>query len=225
MEEKNSTADKKGRQTISLAIVGGAIIAVLLTLSTLWINQRTQSDTKTTVHSVSEIYLRELTDRREQVIQAWLRRTVDKINSAPQLLVATDLQNIENLSAFLGKVKLANNVDQIAFVNANGTIFTPDGVVDAEKYSFAKENIIEPKIFTGEEIDRLDPAAFACMSRPELHALKRKLSDSFDWLESGNWDLGDPRWKEWENRLDRLNELMAFVDEFLYAAEARYDVI
>ena len=152
MEEKNSTADKKRGQTISLAIVGGAIIAVLLTLSTLWINQRTQSDTKTTVHSVSEIYLRELTDRREQVIQAWLRRTVDKINSAPQLLVATDLQNIENLSAFLGKVKLANNVDQIAFVNANGAIFTPEGVVDAEKYSFAKENIIEPKIFTGEEI-------------------------------------------------------------------------
>ena len=80
-------------------------------------------------------------------------------------------------------------------------------------------------LFTGEEIDRLDPAAFAGMNRPELHALKRKLSDSFDWLESGNWDLGDPRWKEWENRLDRLNELMAYVDEYLYSAEARYDVI
>ena len=53
-------------------------------------------------------------------------------------------------------------------------------------------------LFTGEEIDR---------------------------LESGNWDLGDPRWKEWENRLDRLNELMAYVDEYLYSAEARYDVI
>ena len=51
------------------------------------------------------------------------------------------------------------------------------------------------------------------------------MSDSFDWLESGNWDLGDPRWKEWENRLDRLNELMAYVDEYLYSAEARYDVI
>ena len=80
-------------------------------------------------------------------------------------------------------------------------------------------------LFSGEEIDGLDPAAFAEMSRAELHALKRKLSDSFDWLESGDWNLGDPRWKEWENRLDRLNELMAFVDEFLYAAEARYDVI
>ena len=46
-------------------------------------------------------------------------------------------------------------------------------------------------LFSGEEIDQLDPAAFAGMSRPELYAMKRKLSDSFDWLESGDWALGD----------------------------------
>ena len=45
-------------------------------------------------------------------------------------------------------------------------------------------------LFTGEEIDRLDPAAFAGMNRPELHALKRKLSDSFDWNpETGTWEI------------------------------------
>jgi len=76
-------------------------------------------------------------------------------------------------------------------------------------------------LFLGEEIDRLDAAAFAGMSRAELHALKRKLSDSFDWLESGDWNLGDPRWKEWENRLERLNELMDCVDEMLSAEDER----
>ena len=80
-------------------------------------------------------------------------------------------------------------------------------------------------LFTGEEIDQLDPAAFAEMGRPELHALKRKLSDSFDWLESGDWDLGDLRWKEWENRLDRLNVLTGVVDDLLYSYEDRWDAI
>ena len=80
-------------------------------------------------------------------------------------------------------------------------------------------------LFTGEEIDRLDPAAFAEMSRAELHALKRKLSDSFDWLESGDWDLGDPRWREWENRLDRLNSMTELVDGLLYSDEDRWDAI
>ena len=80
-------------------------------------------------------------------------------------------------------------------------------------------------LFTGEEIDRLDPAAFAEMSRAELHALKRKLSDSFDWLESGEWDLGGPRWREWENRLDRLNSMTELVDGLLYSDEDRWDAI
>ena len=80
-------------------------------------------------------------------------------------------------------------------------------------------------LFSGEEIDRLDPAAFAGMNRPELYVLKRKLSDSFDWLESGDWDLGDPRWKEWENRLDRLNVLTGVVDDLLYSYEDRWDAI
>ena len=60
-------------------------------------------------------------------------------------------------------------------------------------------------LFSGEEIDRLDPAAFAEMGRAELHALKRKLSDSFDWPEPGDWNPGDSRWQEWENGLVRLN--------------------
>lgn len=80
-------------------------------------------------------------------------------------------------------------------------------------------------LFSGEEIDRLEPAAFAEMSRAELHALKRKLSDSFDWLESGDWDLGDPRWKEWENRLNHLNALMDVVDELLASDGDRWDAI
>ena len=80
-------------------------------------------------------------------------------------------------------------------------------------------------LFSGEEIDQLDPAVFAGMSRPELYAMKRKLSDSFDWLESGDWALGDPRWKIWENRLDRLNELTDVVDDLLYSDEDRWDAM
>ena len=47
--------EKKNTRTISVAIVGGAIIAVLLILSTLWINRSEQSGTADAVHSVSEL--------------------------------------------------------------------------------------------------------------------------------------------------------------------------
>ena len=66
MEEKNSTTNNRARRTVSVAIVGGAIIATLLILSTLWMNRSEHNGTNEAVHSVSELYLRELTDRRNK---------------------------------------------------------------------------------------------------------------------------------------------------------------
>ena len=81
MEEKNSATTKNDRGTVSVAIIGGAIIAVLLILSTLWINHSEQSGTSDAVHSVSELYLRELTDRREQVINARINVRVENFDA------------------------------------------------------------------------------------------------------------------------------------------------
>ena len=149
MEEKNTTENKKGTRTISVAIVGGAVIAVLLILSTLWINRSEQSGTAEAVHSVSEMYLRELTDRREQVITARINVRVNNIRSALKVLTPADLQSVETLSAFLGKMKTLYDVEQFGFASANGTIYTPEGIApDATEYFFASEFINASRVFT-----------------------------------------------------------------------------
>ena len=150
MEEKNSVANKN-RGTVSVAIIGGAIIAALLILSTLWINRSERSGTIEAVHSVSELYLRELTDRREQVITARINIRVDNIQSALKILSSNDLQSVETLSAFLSKMKILFGVDQFAFVNESGTVFTPEGIAqNRDEYSFADETLAAPKIFTSD---------------------------------------------------------------------------
>ena len=149
MEDKKSTENKQGESTISVAVIGGAIIAVLLIASTLWINQRGQEDTSQAVHSVSEMYLRELTDRREQVLTARINVRIDNIRSALKILTPADLQSVETLSTFLGKMKNYCNVDQFAFVNVNGVVFTPEGVApNSNEYSFAKENFNASRVLT-----------------------------------------------------------------------------
>mgnify|MGYP002623406632 CR=1 FL=1 len=149
MEEKISTEDKKSRGTTSVAIIGGLIIALLLILSTIWINRSEQSGTSEAVQAVSEFYLRELTDRREQVITARIKVRVDNMKAALKIISPNDLQSPETLSAFLGKVKTFCDVDQFAFVNANGVIFTPEGIApNPDEYFFADDRIAETKIFT-----------------------------------------------------------------------------
>ena len=146
MEEKNS---KENKRTLSTAIVGGLIIAVLLILSTLWINQRAQDGTNDAAQSVSEFYLRELTARREQVITARINVRVDNMKAAIKILSPNDLLSVETLSAFLGKMKIFCGVDQFAFANANGVVFTPEGIApNSADYFFINEPITEPKIFT-----------------------------------------------------------------------------
>ena len=149
MDEKNLTENKNSRRTISFAVIGGVIIAAILILSTLWINRSERSGTNEAVHSVSEMYLRELTDRREQVIKARIDMRIDDINSAIKILSPGDLQSIETLKIFLGKMKTFCNVTQFAMTNENGVIFTPEGILlDNNEYFFANETIFEPKIFT-----------------------------------------------------------------------------
>ena len=148
MSEKNLTEDKAGGRTIPVALVGGAIIAVLLILSTLWINQRGQSGINDAVHHVSKFYLHELTDRREQVITDRIKTYVDNITAAQKTLTPTDLQSVENFSAFLGKMRTFCGVEQFALVDANGVVYTADGVAKTDKYFFLHDQILAtPEIF------------------------------------------------------------------------------
>ena len=151
MDEKNSTSDKKGGRTISIAIVGGAIIAALLIFSTMRINQSNLSSISEAVHSTGEIYLREMTNRREQVLTTRINTRIDNLRAALIALTPADLQNAETLSAYLSRMKILYGVDQFAFVDMNGKIFTSEGVANPADYLFAEEILNEPKIFTHEE--------------------------------------------------------------------------
>ena len=74
-------------------------------------------------------------------------------------------------------------------------------------------------LFSGEEIDRLDYGRFESLSRAELFAVRRKLSDTFDWLDPGDCGIGSPEMLAWERRLDRLQDLMDNIDERLNPEE------
>ncbi len=74
-------------------------------------------------------------------------------------------------------------------------------------------------LFSAGEIDRLDERMFAGKSRDELIWLRQKLSDTFEWLDSGDCDIESPEMQAWERRLDKLNEMMDVVDGILIPEE------
>ena len=74
-------------------------------------------------------------------------------------------------------------------------------------------------LFSAAEIDRMDEGMLAGKSREALLALRQKLSDTFDWLDSGDCGIGSPEMLAWEKRLDRLNNLLDNIDWILDSEE------
>lgn len=74
-------------------------------------------------------------------------------------------------------------------------------------------------LFSAEEIDQMDEGLFAGKDRNQLLAFRQKLSDTFEWLDSGDCDIESPEMQAWERRLDKLNEMMDVVDGILIPEE------
>ncbi|MCR5834702.1 MAG: response regulator [Selenomonadaceae bacterium] len=149
MDDKNLTQDNNNRRTISAAIIGGAIIALLLIASTLWINRTDEESTAQTVHSVSELYLRELIARREQIITSRIDARTKNLNNALRVLSSNDLSDVNALQSYLERMRITYAVDQFGFIDTTGNIYTPQGMnKDTAEYFFADEEITDTKIFT-----------------------------------------------------------------------------
>ena len=61
------------RQTVILAICGGLMIALVLLVTSIWAADSARKGTRQAVNRVSEFYLKELAERRSQVVAEELK--------------------------------------------------------------------------------------------------------------------------------------------------------
>lgn len=139
--------DKKGNKTLSIAIIGCAIIVAILTLGTFALGNKAGSDTKNAVRNVSLLYLSELAERREQVVSAALDDYIRDLDTALGLITADDLASIDSLKAYQLKMKQLYDLDKFAFIDSNGLIYTSRGTrSDIDQYDIDYINLSEPEI-------------------------------------------------------------------------------
>lgn len=114
---------RQTRQTIAFALWGGAAIAVILLITTVWVTTRARAGTSQAAAQVSEFYLEELAGRRAQVVSEALKSNIEYINNALSLLEPADLASVESLEHFLETAKSLYGADQFALVDENGTVY------------------------------------------------------------------------------------------------------
>ncbi len=75
---------ENGRRNLTarIAVIGGILVVAIMVLGTIWMGRSASRDTEQAARSVSLLYLDELANRREQVIQDSLENNIQEIHVA-----------------------------------------------------------------------------------------------------------------------------------------------
>ena len=137
--------------TFAVAAAGILLLILILVFGTIWMGRSATSATEEAVHSVSLLYMDELAERREQVVQGNLEGRISDLQSALSLMTAEDLSDLEHLQAYQARMKKLYTLEKFAFVDTDGRIYTSLGMQDnIGDYQF------DPNTLTGPEISILD---------------------------------------------------------------------
>ena len=139
---------KKRNLTTPIAIVGGALVLIILVLGTVWMGQSARHDTEQAARSVSLLYLDELAGRREQVVEDNLKNNINVINVAVTMIDENDLSDLDHLHSYQRNMKQLFNLDRFAFIDENNLMYTAnEGILsDASQFAFDYQALSEPGI-------------------------------------------------------------------------------
>lgn len=127
--------------TVKEVALGSFIALLLLLLGTYFVGKYAKEDTEKAVHSVSLFYLNELAERREQVVSNAISDFKKNIDVTIGMLETSDLESMQSVQTYLGRMKQLYNVERIAFVDETGLIYTSRGTrndIDLYPFNYAK---------------------------------------------------------------------------------------
>ena len=137
----------KRNRTVTIAVIGSVILAVILVLGTVWMGYNAKKDTEEAVRSVSLLYLDELAGRREQVVEKNLQEKIQTIRVAIELMTEEDLSDKAHLETYQSRMKKLYHLDKFAFVDTEGLILTSTGIDNnIDEYDFDYKTLSEPDI-------------------------------------------------------------------------------
>ena len=143
MEHKVAQA----KNTALIAIIGALLVLAIFVLGTIWTSNNATQDANDAVRSVSLLYLDELAGRREQVVASNLQQSIDVIDTAIELMDENDLSSMESLQAYQERMKRLYNLENFAFVDTHGTLYTALGTqTNIADYAFDHSTLDKPQI-------------------------------------------------------------------------------
>ncbi|MBR5914463.1 MAG: response regulator [Selenomonadaceae bacterium] len=124
MDEDNFWSDEQNQKSFKLMAVGAVILAAVLIFTGIWISKSAQRDTDDAIHSVSRLYLKDLSGHCKKLVESRLKLITVHINNALEIIDEADLQSQAALQNWIGQIKFISDVNEIILVDATGKAYT-----------------------------------------------------------------------------------------------------
>ena len=124
------------------AAIGAIIISILVIIMSVSIFRGASTSTDQAVERVSEFYLRELADRRAQVISSLIDTKVDQMKRAMQVISGEDLESVETLRSFIGKIQTLYALDVLALADQDNVVYSRYSTyMGGSRYDFLSQDL------------------------------------------------------------------------------------
>ena len=131
----------------AIAVVGVALVMVILVLGTFWMGSNASRDSDRAVRTVSMLYLDELAGRREQVVADNISERIGDTKTALELMTDEDLSSKASMEAYQNNMKKLFKLDRFAFVDLDGLIYSSKGYQhNIQEYDIDYRNLSKPEV-------------------------------------------------------------------------------
>lgn len=147
MNKKNNR--KKILYNSIVPLIGIAVIAVILIVSTVVLNGYADKSAEDSIISLGEFYLNEITTRNVDEVRLCFNEKVYDMKKAISELRVDYLKDEKSLQWYISMVQNINGMDMFAVVDSKGKIYAADETLqDEQKFDFLKQDINEITIST-----------------------------------------------------------------------------
>ena len=109
---------------VSTAIIGSALVMVILVFSTVWASRKTVSTTDDAVAAVSSFYLEAMADYRARTVNNLINNNFEHMEVALNVIKDDNIRSQEELRNTLGNTKKLLSLNRFALVDEDNVVYT-----------------------------------------------------------------------------------------------------
>ncbi len=150
---------------VSTAVIGSALVMVILIVITVWASRKTVSTTDEAVAAVSSFYLEAMADYRARTVNNLINNNFDHMEVALNVIKDSNISSQEELRNTLGNTKKLLSLNRFALVDDDNVVYTQyTTYMGGSRYDFLSSDKLSERVVS--TINLYGSSKLLCLAIP-----------------------------------------------------------